>query len=140
MPTRLEHANITVQDVDAAIAFLLCVDPDFTILHDSGTGGDHRWVHLGTTHGYFALETPHDPQASPEHRRRYHDFGVNHIGLVVDDVDAVAQRLQAADYPETYVADPHPTRIRRYFQDPSGMEWELVQYLTDDPAARFAYD
>ena len=33
--TRLEHANITVPDIDAAIAFLSVVAPDFRIRHDA---------------------------------------------------------------------------------------------------------
>jgi hypothetical protein len=32
--------------------------------------------------------------------------------------------------------EPHPHRARAYFYDASGFEWELVQYLSDDPAER----
>lgn len=139
MIARIEHANFTVPDVDAAIGFLRCVEPDFRILHDGRAEDGHRWVHLGTEAGYFALEEPHEPTPDAIRARRYADYGVNHIGIVVADVDAVAERLMAAGYPETFQSEHHPARIRRYFHDPGGFEWELVQYLTDDPGARFSY-
>jgi hypothetical protein len=36
---------------------------------------------------------------------------------VVDDVDAVRQRLEQAGYSEGMVVDPHPYRKRIYFLD-----------------------
>lgn len=139
MPPRLEHANITVADVDAMISFLKCVEPSYEVLHDSGTQGAYRWVHLGKHSSYFALEEPHETPARPSHRTRYADFGINHIGLVVEDVTAIASRLTAAGYVEGHKAEVHPARIRRYFEDPCGGEWEFVQYLAEAPDARFSY-
>ncbi len=40
MTARLEHANITVPDIDAAIEFLLTLEPGFRVRHDSGAAGD----------------------------------------------------------------------------------------------------
>lgn len=139
MAARIEHANLTVPDIDAAIAFLKTVEPGFEVMHDSGSASGYRWVHVGTREGYFALEEPHEPVAAPGQARRYSDYGINHIGFVVEDVDAVAGRLLQAGYTEGYRAERHPARIRRYFEDKAGFEWELVQYLTEDPAARFDY-
>ncbi|HYE76529.1 MAG TPA: VOC family protein, partial [bacterium] len=50
MPAYLEHANITVPDIDAAIAFLTTAFPEFQVRHDSGPrpGDEIRWVHVGT--------------------------------------------------------------------------------------------
>lgn len=140
MTARFEHANITVPDVDAAIAFLGCIEPRFRILHDDRSEQGYRWVHFGTPQGYFALEDPHVDTPDAALKRRYRDFGVNHIGLVVEDVDATSNRLKAAGYAETHVEERNDHRIRRYFLDSAGMEWELVQYLTDDPSKQFAYD
>lgn len=139
MTTRLEHANITVPDVDAAIAFLRCVDPTFVVMHDSGAAQGSRWVHVGSPDGYLALQSPYAPGRAPA-QQRYHDVGVNHLGLVVDDAEAVAARLRAAGYRESYDPQNHPARLRRYFLDDAGVEWEFVQYLTDDPSERFSYD
>lgn len=138
MVARIEHANITHPDIDGAIAFLSALDPTFRVLHDSGSHGAYRWVHIGRPDSYIALEDPHEDRG-PGRARRYTDFGVNHIGFVVDDVAAAAKRLQAAGYDEGYQADAHPARIRRYFVDGSGFEWELVQYLTDRDEDRFSY-
>ena len=139
MVARLEHANLTVPDIDAAIDFLIAVEPGFRVLHDSGSGDNYRWVHVGTTESYLALEEPHEPVADARMARRYTDYGINHIGLVVDDVAACAARLEAMGYREGHRAEVHPARIRRYFHDAAGFEWELVQYLADRPEDRFAY-
>ena len=139
MTVRIEHANLTVPDIDATIRFLQCVDPGFRVLNDAVGQGGYRWAHIGTPVGYFALEEPHEPTPDAALKRRYADFGVNHIGLVVDDVDALADRLLAAGYSEGFVSERHPARIRRYFLDSAGMEWEFVQYLSDDPEVRFSY-
>ena len=37
--TYLEHANITVPDIDAATEFLRVIDPDLTIRHDEKPPG-----------------------------------------------------------------------------------------------------
>ena len=33
----------------------------------------------------------------------------------------------------------HHARLRTYFYDPDGNDWEFVQYLSDDPAERNDY-
>ena len=70
-----------------------------------------------------------------EHRRP----GVNHVGFVVDDVDALYVRMQAAGYREGFVPSPHPYRKRAYFLDPDGMEYEFVEYYSKEAAERNDY-
>ncbi|MEM8658045.1 MAG: VOC family protein [Pseudomonadota bacterium] len=139
MTARLEHANLTSPDIDATITFLRHVDPAFSVLHDSGADEAVRWVHIGTPESYFAVQAPYEGDAVEGLPTRYHQVGVNHLGLVVEDVAAVAERLRAAGYAESYAPSVHPARLRRYFEDGCGFEWEFVQYLTEDPAERFAY-
>lgn len=136
---RLEHANITVPDIDAAISFLQLVDPDFRVWNDAGVGHD-RWVHIGCGDTYLALQAPNATGPTGAELVAYRDRGVNHLGLAIKDVDAAAARLQAAGYHESYREERHPARIRRYFSDSAGLEWELVEYLTEDRAARFQYE
>ena len=57
----------------------------------------------------------------------------------MDDAEGVAGRLREAGYREGFVAPAHPYRIRKYFLDADGNEWELVEYLSDDPAKRNDY-
>ena len=138
----LEHANITVPDVDAAISFLKIVEPAFEIRHDKAPDNSYRWAHIGTDECYIALEEPHSGLISEQTNPRtpYHDFGVNHLAWVVEDLDAVIRRLEEHGYQKGIPVEPHPHRKRAYYHDASGVEWEIIEYLSDDPAERNAYD
>jgi catechol 2,3-dioxygenase-like lactoylglutathione lyase family enzyme len=138
MTARLEHANLTVRDIDAVVGFIVTAFPEFRLRHD-GIGADgNRWVHVGTDDTYLALSlAARDtaPQAPPYQGHA----GLNHLAYEVDDVDAVRARLRAAGFLESGLADAHPHRRRVYFYDPDGNDWEFVQYLVDDPRARHDY-
>lgn len=73
-------------------------------------------------------------------RTPYVDVGMNHIGLVVEDVDAIEQRLLNAGYEKNEMGESHPYRRRIYFFDDSGGEWEFVQYLSKEDSKRNQYD
>lgn len=139
MASYLEHANITVPDVEAAIRFLKTIDPTFRIRHDEKPPGSHRWVHIGTEESYFALQEPHLDSSPEDKRRPYRDIGVNHLGLVVDDLEQVVRRLEENGYRKGIDGEENPHRKRAYYYDSANFEWELVQYLTDDPTKRNAY-
>ncbi len=140
MTARLEHANLTVPDIDAAIAFLQVLEPAFVVRHDSGRTGPYRWAHIGTKTSYIALEEPHEDNPAAAMSQRYADFGINHLGWVVKDVAATCARLDAAGYKQGFISEDHRFRIRKYYLDSAGFEWELVQYLTDDPQEQASYD
>ena len=131
MAVILEHANLTVDSIDACVAFLTTAFPEFGI-RGRGITEDRPWVHVGTDGTYVTLNE------SPEPRQGRGPF--NHLGFVVDDVDGLADRLQAAGYREGIIAPPHPYRKRRYFHDTQDLEWEFVEYLSDDPAKRNEYE
>ena len=42
--TRIEHCNITVPDIDAAITFLKIAAPDFEVRKDEQPKDSYRWV------------------------------------------------------------------------------------------------
>jgi catechol 2,3-dioxygenase-like lactoylglutathione lyase family enzyme len=65
---------------------------------------------------------------------------VNHLAFVVADVDACAARLDAAGFQRSIATKEHPARKRVYFYDKGGLEWELIQYLTDVMEDRHSYD
>jgi catechol 2,3-dioxygenase-like lactoylglutathione lyase family enzyme len=124
---QLEHANITVGDLDGAVDFLLTAIPEFRV-RGSGTGQDGRWVHVGSDSSYVALNEAGDAEAAePLSRWR----GVNHLGFVVDDAEAVKRRLLAKGFREGFIAEAHPHRKRIYVLDAYGNEWEFVEYLSD---------
>ena len=136
MESYVEHTNISVTDVDEAIRFFTTALPDFWVRHDSGPG-PKRWVHLGTDTTYISINQMPDPAGAKFLRHRP---GYNHVGFVVEDADTLRERMLAAGYQEGFVPKPHLYRKRVYFIDNDGIEYEFVQYYSDDFAERNDYD
>ena len=61
------------------------------------------------------------------------------MGFVVDDAEAVKRRCLEAGYKEGFVTGPHPYRKRVYILDKEGLEWEFVEYLSEDVEKRNDY-
>ena len=122
MPTgHLEHVNITVSDIERSSALLqrLC-------------GWHERWrgpsmlggetIHVGDDRDYIAVYTRGTPVA-----RHAKGLPLNHVGLVVDDLDAAEAVVVAAGLEPFNHADYEPGR-RFYFFDWDGIEFEIVSY------------
>lgn len=123
----LEHANITVSNLSAAIHFFQTAFPDFRI---RAKGAERReWVHLGNDTTYIAINQ-FDGEKIID-RENYDDLGINHIGFVVEDVNAIANQLTDAGYKRDYPRQEEKFRTREYFADSDGNEYEFVQYLSD---------
>jgi catechol 2,3-dioxygenase-like lactoylglutathione lyase family enzyme len=133
---RLEHANLSVNDIDAIVAFLRVAFPEFRVRCDSIRADGLRWVHVGVGDTYIALFQA----AQSRVNAGFGSSSFNHVGYEVDDVEAVRKRLLQAGYRENLQPNSHPHRKRVYFFDPEGNEWEFVQYFTNDPAKRNDYD
>jgi catechol 2,3-dioxygenase-like lactoylglutathione lyase family enzyme len=127
MAVYLEHANLTVRDLDEAIRFLRTAIPEFSVRHRDIANG-REWAHVGNAETYIALTAAPERAGRPE---AYEKLGVNHIGFVVEDARAVARALREAGFREGMKADPHPYRHRIYFHDADDNEWEFVEYFTD---------
>lgn len=127
--TRIEHVNVTV------------TDPERTAHLMEGLFGWHvRWrgpardggqtIHVGSRDHYVALYTGRNVAYTPD------DFAkgqpLNHIGVEVDDQDAVEARVVASGLRPFGHDDYEPGR-RFYFLDPDGIEYEVVSYR---PAGR----
>lgn len=128
----LEHIHISVASIEATERFLLLAVPQYS---RRGGGEDQEygeWLHIGTATNYIALTEVKDAKCSKNLR---------HIGLVVDDIDALIVRLQAAGIApsDTSAMDGHPHRRRVYYCDGNGLDWEFVEYLCEDPAQRNDY-
>jgi catechol 2,3-dioxygenase-like lactoylglutathione lyase family enzyme len=133
MPARLEHANLTVHDLDGVVRFLRTAFPEFRVRHDSIDLAGRRWVHVGTEDTYVALSQ--SAEAAPPQ-----NAGFNHLAYEVDDVGTLRDRLLSGGFRESGRATHHPHRRRMYFHDPDGNEWEFVEYFTADPAQRNDYE
>ena len=137
MSAYVEHANITVRDLDGVAEFLTTALPEFHV-RGRGEDVDRFWVHIGTAETYLALEQHKQPGDGK--RRAYVDPGINHVGLVVEDAEKVRRRLTEAGYREGILVPDHPARRRVYFFDPSGNEYEFIEYTSEDSGQRNAYD
>jgi catechol 2,3-dioxygenase-like lactoylglutathione lyase family enzyme len=144
MSVRLDHANLSVRDLDAAIRFLVTAFPEFRVRGRGGDCAGWEWVHVGNDESYLALLRARPPApASAEAADPFVPYGggpgLNHLGFEVDDVAALRERMLAAGYRETTTPNAHPHRRRVYFADAEGNDWEFVEYLSRDPAERNDY-
>jgi catechol 2,3-dioxygenase-like lactoylglutathione lyase family enzyme len=122
MPTtpRIEHVNVNV------------IDPERTarLMHDL-FGWRVRWqgaardggltIHVGSEGQYIAV---HGSRGTTDFSK---GLPLNHIGVEVDDLDAVEARVAAAGLKPFGHDDYDPGR-RFYFLDPDGIEYEIVSY------------
>ncbi len=138
--TRLEHANLTVPDIDEALRFFAIVAPDFEVRRDEAPDGSYRWAHVGNDQVYFALQAPHLDTNPEAPKQPYENYGVNHLALVVEDLEAVEAKLVSSGYRRGIDTPKEKHRKRLYFYDSFGFEWELIEYLSDKPEEKFLYE
>jgi catechol 2,3-dioxygenase-like lactoylglutathione lyase family enzyme len=123
--THLEHVNMTVAD-PAATAAMLCDLFGWHIRWQGEAIDKGFTVHVGSDHSYVAAYSPGSPKTSGE---RSHSFkgGLNHIGVVVDDLYATAAKVRAAGYVPGQIDEYEPGR-RFYFREENGIDIEVVCY------------
>lgn len=131
----LEHANITVNNIDSTITFFQTAFPEFKI-RGGGTNEGRKWVHLGNDATYLALN---EAEEFVPNEKNYDKNGVNHIGFVATDVDSLAKRLLESGFRRDYPKQVEKYRIRDYFADQDGNQFEFVQYLSDDITERNSF-
>ena len=137
--SRLEHANIASAHPQELTEFLKAAFPTFRI-RGSGIGGNGLgWRHVGDDEFYVAITTT-DPKSMLERQPYANSVGFNHLGWEVEDVIELEHRMNAAGFSANLIEHDHPARLRSYFYDPDGNDWEFVQYLTDDRSQRNSYD
>ena len=120
----LEHVNVTVSD-PARTAAMLCNLFDWRIRWkgDAKMGG--TTYHVGTDESYVAVYSRGGTDRAPDSDTT--PGALNHIGVVVEDLDAAEARVKAAGFTPHNHADYEPGR-RFYFDDPDGIEIEVVAY------------
>ncbi len=121
----LEHINITVSDT-MKTANLLCDLFDWHIRWQGDAIHGGKSVHVGSPDTYLAVYSNGDPVPSKEDSYNMRG-GLNHIGVVVDDLDEVEKRVRQAGFTPHSHADYEPGR-RFYFDDSDGIEFEVVSY------------
>jgi hypothetical protein len=120
----VEHVNVTARD-PAKLAALCC---DLFGWHirwqgKSALGGDT--IHVGTESHYLAIYT--DPAKKYDDDTFKKGRPLNHIGIVVGDLDAVEAKVMLAGL-KPYSHDDYEPGRRFYFYDFDGIEFEVVSY------------
>ena len=122
---RLEHVNLTVPDPDATAA-LLCRLFDWHVRWQGDAIDRGRSVHVGSDDDYLALYVGAEPPSTgASSYSTVH--GLNHVALVVDDLEETERRVVAEGFEPHSHADYEPGR-RFYFRDGEGLEFEIVSY------------
>ena len=119
---RIEHVNLTVSDIERSAAFF-----------EALLGWHRRWrgasmmggetIHVGGDDTYLALYTDRRDHAGQKKGRP-----LNHVGLLVDDLDAAEQIVLAHGF-EPWGHDDYEPGRRFYFFDWDGIEFEVVSYV-----------
>lgn len=141
MKARVEHINVTVGDIEASLAFLQAALPSFRVRgrgRASQSNGDVvLWLHFGDDDSYVALNQviPADSSKDLDLSNR----GFEHLGFAIDSVADLRARMAEAGYGEGVAYNSHPHRLRHYYTDPNGIEWEFVEYLAEAVEKRNDY-
>ena len=118
---RIEHVNLTVTDIERSAAFF-----------EKLLGWRERWrgpslrggetIHVGDEGGYLSLYTDRQDHSGQRKGRP-----LNHVGLLVEDLDAAEAVVVEAGL-EPWGHDDYEPGRRFYFYDWDGIEFELVSY------------
>lgn len=123
---RLEHINVTVADARRT-ARRFCDLFDWHVRWEGpSTDGDGYTVHVGTEDAYIAVYSM-DGSVDIAVAKYAQRGGLNHVGVVVADLDESEARIRAAGYVPNAHFDYEPGR-RFYFSDDDGLEIEVVSY------------
>ena len=117
---RIHHASVIVSDTERALRFYrdllgLRVDANRP---DLGYPGAWLWIGVQQLH-LLELPNPDPVDGRPAHGGRD-----RHLALTVDDLDALAQRLDAAGIGYTR---SRSGRRALFFRDPDGNALELIE-------------
>jgi catechol 2,3-dioxygenase-like lactoylglutathione lyase family enzyme len=121
---RIEHVNVTVTD-PGRVAALMTDLFGWQIRWQGPARDDGRSIHVGSADHYVALYTGDRERYGPDDFEKGRPL--NHIGIVVDDLDTVERKVVAAGLQPFAHADYEPGR-RFYFLDYDGIEYEIVSY------------
>lgn len=126
MKATLEHVNVTVSDPDKTAA-LMCALFGWRVRWKGAAKNGGRTVHVGEEDTYLAVYTWRAAAPASETTSYEATGGLNHIGVVVDDLDLVERRVLGAGFETFSHGDYEPGR-RFYFRDSDNIEFEVISY------------
>jgi catechol 2,3-dioxygenase-like lactoylglutathione lyase family enzyme len=124
----VEHVNITVSDPERTAKMLQDIF-DWEIRWEGPSLMGGRTIHVGLPGNgstYLAIYT-HDTRPGDATNSYGTAGGLNHVGVVVADLDATEARILGAGY-ETHTHSDYEPGRRFYFHDHDNIEFEVVSY------------
>lgn len=122
--SKIEHVNVTVTDPDRTAALMETLF-GWKIRWSGEAQNGGRTVHVGSDEQYLAVYS--DPRRSYTADDFRKGRPLNHVGIEVDDLDAVEAKVIGAGLVPFNHGSYEPGR-RFYFFDPDGTEYEVVSY------------
>ncbi|MEM8555008.1 MAG: VOC family protein [Pseudomonadota bacterium] len=123
---RLEHTNLTLPD-PRAFADLLCRIFGWHIRWEGHALDGGLTVHVGEQNSYLAIYQPADGMVEPTGNSYHTTGGLNHLGVVVDDLATIEDRVKAEGLVPNKHQDYEPGE-RFYFDTQDGIEIEVISY------------
>ena len=120
----IEHVNLTVSDPERSAALMARIFGWHERWRGSARDGGMS-IHVGSDEAYVAFYTGPDGLHANAHFAKGEPL--NHVGIQVDDLDAIEAKVVDAGLRPFNHGDYEPGR-RFYFFDPDGIEYEVVSY------------
>ncbi len=120
----IEHVNISVSDNRASAALFQQIFGWYIRWQGAARDNGHS-IHVGDDRYYLALHTP--PADTTSGAPFAKGVPLNHIGFVVDDLDALEQRVRAAGL-TPFGHEAYDPGRRFYAFDGDGIEFEFISY------------
>lgn len=121
---RIEHVNLSVADPERSAALMRDLFGWEIRWEGPALGGGHT-IHVGSGSDYLALYG--DAEIREADPRFEKGAPMNHVGVEVEDLDAVEVKVRAAGLEPFGHGDYEPGR-RFYFFDWNHIEFEVVSY------------
>lgn len=121
----LEHINVTVSDPQATAEFL-CEIFGWKIRWHGDAINNGITYHVGSDTHYIAVYSK-GKKTTLESNSLDRIGGLNHIALVVENLDETEAKVLAKGYETFSHADYEPGK-RFYFRDNDNIEFEIVSY------------
>jgi len=122
----LEHVNLTVSDPDKTADMMVKLF-GWKVRWSGAALGNGRTVHVGNDADYVVLYSVGDPKVLGESENYGIAGAVNHLGILVDDLDAAEQKVLAFGI-KTHSHQTYEPGSRFYFHDHDNIEYEVVSY------------
>ena len=99
---------------------------DWSIRWERETQHNRYSIHIGDTDSYIAIYKP-GLKIAPYQRSYAKSGHVNHVGIVVEYLEEIEQRVRSVGF-EPHMHTDYEAGRRFYFYDDTGLEIEVVSY------------